>query len=227
MWYIIPLVIIVLIALFLRSPKGKGIIGEFRVSKILKKCALEFGGIELHDFMFRDERSSSQIDNMLLTQKALYVIEVKNYQGYIFGNEVNDEWTVTVKHVNTKRTRSGRRYNKVHISKHRFYNPIKQNKTHINKIRNLTYILNVLPVYNIVVFGKNAVIKDVEHSKESNVLHQRDLFRFVKTQESSLTYEIDTNTQIDIIDELHSINIKDKKQRKEHVRNIKKKYKSN
>ena len=226
MWYIIPLVIIVLIALFLRSPKGKGIIGERRVKKILKKCALEFGGIELSDFMFRDERSSSQIDNMLLTQKALYVIEVKNYQGYIFGNEVNEEWTVTVKHVNTKRTKSGRRYNKVHISKHRFYNPIKQNKTHINKIKNLTDILNVLPVYNIVVFGKNAVIKDVEHSKESNVLHQNDLFKFIKSQEIALTYEIETNTQIDIIDELHSINIKDKKQRKEHVRNIKKKYQS-
>jgi hypothetical protein len=174
--------------------------------------------------MFGDERSSSQIDNMLLTQKALYVIEVKNYQGYIFGNEVNDEWTVTVKHVNTKKTKSGRTYNKVHISKHRFYNPIKQNKTHINKIKNLTDILNVLPVYNIVVFGKNAVIKDVEHSKESNVLHQRDLFRFVKSQESLLIYEIDTNTQIDIIDELHSINIKDKQKRKEHVRNIKQKY---
>lgn len=225
MWYIIPVVIIVLIALFARSPKFKGIIGERRVQKILKKCALEFGGIELSDFMFRDERSSSQIDNMLLTQKALYVIEVKNYQGYIFGNEVNDEWTVTVKHVNTKRTRSGRRYNKVHISKHRFYNPIKQNKTHINKIKNLTDILNILPVYNIVVFGKNAVIKDVEHSKESNVLLQNDLFKFIKSQELTLTYEIDTNTHIDIIDELHSINIKDKKQRKEHVSNIKKKYK--
>jgi hypothetical protein len=37
MWYIIPLVIVVLIALFLRSPKGKGIIGERRVKKILKK----------------------------------------------------------------------------------------------------------------------------------------------------------------------------------------------
>jgi len=225
MWYILPVVIIVLIALFVRSPKFKGIIGERRVQKILKKCALEFGGIELSDFMFRDDRSSSQIDNMLLTQKALYVIEVKNYQGYIFGNEVNDEWTVTVKHVNTKRTRSGRSYNKVHISKHRFYNPIKQNKTHINKIKNLTDILNVLPVYNIVVFGKNAVIKDVEHSKDSNVLHQKDLFKFIKSQELSLTYEIKTNTQMDIIDELHLINTKDKKQRKEHVRNIRNKYK--
>jgi len=40
MWYILPVVIIVLIALFVRSPKFKGIIGERRVQKILKKYAL-------------------------------------------------------------------------------------------------------------------------------------------------------------------------------------------
>jgi hypothetical protein len=224
MWYILPVVIIVIIALFVKTPKFKGIIGERRVKKILKKCALNFGGVELSDFMIKDERSSSQIDNMLLTQKALYVIEVKNYQGYIFGNEISDEWTVTIKHINSKKTKSGKTYNKVHISKHKFYNPIKQNKTHINKIKNLTGILSVLPVYNIVVFGKRAVIKNVEHSKESYVLHQNELFRFVQEKEKILTYEIDTNVQIDIIDELYSINIIDKKMRREHVKNIKNKY---
>ena len=33
--------------------------------------------LQFRDFMFEDNRSSSQVDNMLLTQKALYVIEIK------------------------------------------------------------------------------------------------------------------------------------------------------
>lgn len=225
MWpYILLAFIIIFTYLFFNSPKGKGIVGEYRVKKILKRCALEVGGIELSNFMFKDDKSSSQIDNMLLTQKALYVIEVKNYNGYIFGNEESNEWTVTVKHTNKKRSKSGRVYHKVNITKHKFYNPIKQNKTHINKIKNLTNILDLVPVYNIVLFGKNAVIKDVSHSGNSFVLHQRELKKFISKNERLIEVELSNENQIEIIESLFEINIKDKKLRKEHVTNIKKKY---
>ncbi|MBU1019757.1 MAG: NERD domain-containing protein, partial [Firmicutes bacterium] len=128
--YILLLVVLLLLISYVNSPNGKGMIGEWRVNKILKKQAIRYGGIELSNFMFEDDKSSSQIDNMLLTQKALYVIEVKNYNGHIFGNEENMNWTVTVKHVNKKKSRSGKVYKKTNISKHQFYNPLKQNRTH-------------------------------------------------------------------------------------------------
>ena len=71
------------IVMYFRTPKGKGIIGEWRVHRVLKSAAKKYGGIELYDFMFEDNRSSSQIDNMLLTNKALYVIEVKRVYEYL------------------------------------------------------------------------------------------------------------------------------------------------
>lgn len=209
---------------FLQSPKGKGIVGEWRVNHILKKLAIEYGGIELNDFMFEDNISSSQIDNMLLTQKALYVIEVKNYTGHIFGSEEQLNWTVTVKHVNKKKNRSGKVYKKTHISKHKFYNPLKQNKTHINKIKNLTTIHNSIPVFNIVVFGKNAYIRDVTHSDKVFVLHQDELIKTIRNLDNDINNVMNNESQIEIVDTLHEINIGDKKRRKQHVKDLKKKH---
>lgn len=217
-------IVLLTIIWFFNSPKGKGIIGEWHVNRILKKAALKFGGIEFTDFMFEDQRSSSQIDNMLLTKKALYVVEVKNYGGHIFGNETSQNWTMTVKHVNKKRSKSGKVYKKTHISKHQFYNPIRQNKTHINKINNLTDIQSHVPIFNVVVFGRRAYLRDITHSDASMVLHQRELFDAIKTTESQIQQELSTEQQMSLVDTLYDINIPDKKRRKQHVKDIKKKY---
>lgn len=225
MWIIYLVLIILLIGLiFIKSPKGKGMIGEYRINKLLKKAALSYGGYELHDFMFQDNISSSQIDHILLTQKALYVVETKNYQGHIYGNEQSKNWTVTIKHVNKHRGKNGKTYRKTHISKHQFYNPIKQNKTHINKIKNLTNINQDLPIVNIVVFGKKAVLKDLSHSQVNYVVHQNELLKTIHQIELGIKAEVTTEKQIDIIDELFHINIKNRRLRRQHVKRIKKKY---
>ena len=225
MAFIILLGIAFIIILFFQSNKGKGIIGEWRVNRVLKKMALKVGGLELTDLMFEDYRSSSQIDNMLLTQKALYVVEVKNYKGMIFGNEENLNWTVTVKHVNKKKGRNGKVYKKTNISKHKFYNPIIQNKTHINKLKNLTNIHDDIPVYNIVVFGKNSIIRDITLTGTAMVVHQSKLKMLITALENNVDNEISSEKQSEIIDVLFDINIKDKKRRRKHVKDLKKKYK--
>lgn len=222
--YILLGITLLSVITFLNSNKGKGIIGEWRVSKVLKGLANDLGGLELHDFMFEDDKSSSQIDNMLITQKALYVLEVKNYKGYIFGSEENLNWTVTLKHVNRKKSKSGKVYKKTNISKHKFYNPLKQNKTHINKIKNLTNIIDNVPIINIVVFGKNSVIKDVTSSNEVYVLHHCEIKKTIIAIEAQLGNSISSEMQIDIVDTLYDINILDKKRRKAHVKNLENKY---
>src|SRR5690554_6099030 len=110
---IIICVIVLVIAVSLYNlPTAKGARLEKKIHRILKNLALKHGGIELHDFMFKTETSSSQIDNMLLTSKAIYMIEAKNYNGFIFGSEEQENWTVIIKHVNQKRGKSGKVYTK-------------------------------------------------------------------------------------------------------------------
>ena len=120
----------------------------------------------------------------------LYVVEVKNYKGMIFGNEENLNWTVTVKHVNKKKGRNGKVYKKTNISKHKFYNPIIQNKTHINKIKNLTNIHDDIPVYNIVVFGKNSIIRDVTLTGTAMVVHQSKLKMLITALENNVNLSL-------------------------------------
>ncbi|MGE4571240.1 MAG: nuclease-related domain-containing protein [Candidatus Izemoplasmatales bacterium] len=226
MWWILIVLIIIMLGLtFIKSPKGKGMIGEFRVNRIIKKAALDLGGIELHDLMYQDEISSSQIDHLLLTQKALYVIETKNYNGYIYGNESSHDWTMTVKHINQYKNRKGKKYLKVNISKHQFYNPIKQNQTHIRKIMNLTDInINII---NIVVFGRKAILKDVKHSDQVYVVHEHELLKTIQRIENNISNKKTIEVQIDVLDQLIYHNIKDRKSRRGHVQRIKAKYKKN
>jgi hypothetical protein len=221
MWLIPILALLVFLIAFLQSNKFKGMYGEYGVNKILKKIALKTGGLEMHDFMVEDSRSSSQIDHMLLTQKALYVIETKNYKGMIFGSLTQQNWTMTVKHVNKKKSKSGKVYKRTNISKHSFYNPVKQNQTHINKLNALTDISKTIPVYNIVVFCKRATLNAQIASDNTYVINSKELLSTIDSIESSLDSTLTLNQHIDFVDTLFDINITDKKARKAHVKNIK------
>jgi hypothetical protein len=222
--YVVIVIIVLVLGIkyYYQLPVVKGRIGEKRVDKQLKKCAINYGGVEMTDLMFEDDRSTSQIDNLLLTQKALYVVEVKNYNGHIYGNQLNNNWTMTVKHVNTKRSKSGKKYRKTHISKHTFYNPLRQNKTHINKIKKI--IPSDIPIVNIVVFGNKAVLKDVSHNKDVYVVNTKRLTKLIAQLENEFRVSYNLINQVEIIDTFYSFNITDKKERKAHVKRLKKKY---
>lgn len=224
MIYVVIVVILLILGIkyYYQLPVVKGRIGEKRVDKQLKKCAIKYGGVEMTDLMFEDDRSTSQIDNLLLTQKALYVVEVKNYNGHIYGNQLNHNWTMTVKRVNTKRSKSGKKYRKTHISKHTFYNPLRQNQTHINKIKKI--IPSDIPIVNIVVFGNKAVLKDVTHNKDVYVVNTKKVSKLIAQLEEEFNTCYDLSDQVDIIETFNSFNITDKKERKAHTKRLKKKY---
>ncbi|MCR3906954.1 MAG: NERD domain-containing protein [Tenericutes bacterium] len=224
-YFIITVIILILLyAFFLSRPSSKGKMLENRIYQTTKTLAKRFGGIEMRDLMFKDSISTAQIDNLLLTSKALYVIEAKNYNGHIFGSEKQEKWTMTVKHVNRKKSRSGKIYTKTYISKYSFYNPIKQNQTHINKIIRLMNIDKNMPIINIVVFGYNAYLRDVSHSEKVFVINSNKLEELIIEHEYMLSYELDLETMISYVDDLIYFDITDKKERRDHISRIKNKY---
>ena len=90
----------------------------------------------------------AQIDVLMIHETGIYVIECKNYTGWIFGSENNLYWYQTLY--------SG----KSGVRKEPFYNPILQNKSHINA---LSDYLNFQKEYinSCIVFGREAVLKAV------------------------------------------------------------------
>lgn len=82
---------------------------------------------------------TTEIDVVILSKKGFYVIEAKNYFGFIAGNKTWKKWVVT--------------YNKEKGIKRTFLNPINQNLKHIYALRKM------FPRYrfeNLIVFGEHA-----------------------------------------------------------------------
>lgn len=78
-----------------------------------------------------------EIDHIFFTRSGLFVIETKSRAGKIYGTEEDDEWYQVLG-----------QYDEI---QHNFYNPIKQNATHIRVLQRLLRLDN-LKCYSLVVF---------------------------------------------------------------------------
>src|SRR3990172_636682 len=85
-----------------------GAVGESRVADIL-------GNFPKYWYMFNDMFvGRSQIDHIVICPKGVYTIETKNYQGTIYGNAEEQEWSQVINYD----------------YKTPFYNPVKQGIGH-------------------------------------------------------------------------------------------------
>lgn len=91
-----------------------------------------------------------QIDCLAINEQGIFVFESKDYSGWIFGNGADREWTQVLDF--------GR-------EKHRFYNPVKQNTTHLTAIAD--FLPPDLPIHSIIVFGNNSELKSISSLPDS------------------------------------------------------------
>lgn len=120
---LIVLLILAILIIYMASAKHKGKKGEKTVAHMLNWYVEHYGGYVINDIIIPGEATkTSQIDHILLASSGIWVIETKNYSGKIYGSEYDYEWTQVLNYGSTK---------------NRFYNPIKQNETHINNLRKL------------------------------------------------------------------------------------------
>ena len=104
----------------------------------------------------KDNGETSEIDLVYITQKGIFVFESKNYSGWIFGDEASQYWTVSLPNG----------------QKNRFYNPIKQNRTHLKWLG--AFVGAEIPLFSIVVFSERCELKKVTVESEDIFVIQRD-----------------------------------------------------
>ena len=127
----------------------------------------------------RDNSKTSEIDIIMFHPKGLFVIESKNYSGWIFGNESHKQWTQTLPIG----------YGESH--KERFYNPIMQNSTHIRAIRK--HIDDSIPIYSVIAFSDKCTLKDVTVKSNVIVTYYSNLAREIKYKLSTINnYSMDS-----------------------------------
>ena len=159
---IVTAIIIVIIVLILRSPAAKGRRSERAVARMLSASFASKGGRLLKNvYVPKSSGGTSEVDVVCITTKGIIVVENKNYAGYIFGNESNKNWTVT---LYAGRGALGRK----RVEKHQFYNPVLQNRTHINTLKDF---LNYNGRYiSIVTFSNRGSLKDVTVSRQNAIV---------------------------------------------------------
>ena len=118
------------------KPVLKGKFGEFAVSIHAKKYLTE-DYILLNNCTLPDEQlGTTQIDHILLSPYGIFIIETKNYKGWIFGGERQKMWT-----------------QKIFKNSYKFQNPLHQNYKHIKVLQSvLQDIVDVDYIHSAVVF---------------------------------------------------------------------------
>lgn len=189
------------IMIFLSILKGfqakiKGYFGEQAVSRKLSKLNPSKYRV-INNLMLQVGNKTSQIDHIVVSNYGIFVIETKNYKGWIIGNEYDEYW----KQVIYKR-------------KEWLYNPIKQNYGHIMALKEVLNEYKDLNYISIVAFTTNA---DLKVNTKTDVIYITRLLKTIKK------YDEDTVSDKDkefIYKKLLSLNVDSKDNRKAHVQAI-------
>jgi hypothetical protein len=152
--------------------RSKGAIGESKVrSKI--GSLVKRDNSDYHQFdnvILKTLDGTTEIDHIIISSFGIFVIETKNFKGWIFGGENQKQWTQSLK-------RSYRFYSLFNRYTFQFKNPLHQNYKHVKAIQ---AFLNVEPkfVFNVVVFvGNSRFMTDMP----VNVMRLPDFLPYIKS----------------------------------------------
>jgi hypothetical protein len=157
--FVISIAIALLLTLFLRASAtqiGRMIttrLGKRRIRKILAEKSASI----LDDFMLPGAYGGlTHIDHAVLTSGGILCIQTKHYNGLVFGNADEPQWT-----------------NVDGMHKRKFLNPLIQNE---GRSRALKKVVPDVPVANLVVFTGSVQFAS---PLEKNVIHIRDLKNYI------------------------------------------------
>ena len=191
---IILFILFVVISIVFRilRPRIKGFLGERNVALIISFLPSDKYKI-INNLLVRVNDRTIQIDHLVISIYGIFVIETKNYKGWITGSDNSEYWTKNM-----------------FGNKYKFYNPIRQNKSHILALsRQLGFGLDEF--ISIVVFSRGAKLKiNTAH----NVIYTTQINRVIKEYSEIKFSETDIQK---LYDEISLLNIVSPKVRKQHV----------
>lgn len=177
--------------------KIKGIIGEKTISAILN--LLEKSDYKIiNNVLLRNGEVSTQIDHVVISSFGIFVIETKNYKGWIIGYENSEYWTQVI-----------------YKYKKKFYNPIRQNSGHIRALKSCLKEFPDLQYKSIIVFSTKAEIKIDTKIDVINV------YGLIRTIKNSSTVNLSETDKDNIFQKINAANLIDSLSRREHVNSIK------
>lgn len=197
-WWIIPFL---LLLAFLKSPLFKGWFGEKIVQSRLDNHLDESLYRPYHDLIIPFNETSTQIDHIYVSPYGIFVVETKNYSGWIFGSAQQAKWTQVV-------------YKK----KSSFQNPLRQNYAHIKALSKLLD-LPEQKFHSVIVFLGGCEFKT---DMPPNVCYPGQAQMYIEGFQTAILNQQELDSVCGILEnQKYSATYES---RKAHVRGIKRKY---
>ena len=138
LWWLIPLL---LAALVFKTRWFKGKVGEFFVSKVTRAKLPGDNYFAVENVTMPTDDGTTQIDHIYVSRFGVFVVETKNYKGWIFGSERQAQWL-----------------QQNYQTKNRFQNPLRQNYKHLKTLEATLGLPNDV-IHSVIVFVGECTFK--------------------------------------------------------------------
>lgn len=178
----------------------KGNIGEGETFFILESIPV-YSRIVTNVYL-PTENGTTELDVVFISEMGIYVLESKNYSGWIYGNINHKFWTSVI-----------------YKSKHKFYNPIWQNKTHIKALKS---VIDEEDIKSIIVFSERCTLKEISVGNHV-VINRYDLKSTIEEDLENIVFD---KNKVDLYYyKLKVYSNQDDEYKRRHIENIRSKRK--
>lgn len=165
-------------------------------------------------YLPKADGTTTEIDVIFLHESGVYVLESKNYSGWIFGNEAQQRWTQTLP---VGRNKSAK--------KNSFMNPIIQNEVHLKWLRNYLGDTKKIPIHSYIVFSERCELKNVTVTSTVHHVIKREQLLNAIQQNAKIVGNCLSVQDIDMLyEKLYPLTQVNKEQKQIHIENIRKKH---
>ncbi|WP_394903685.1 nuclease-related domain-containing protein [Clostridium butyricum] len=185
---------------------NKGMIGEQLIFNELEKIK-GVHKILANVYLPKGNGHTSEVDIIYINESGIYVIESKNYKGYIYGNEQDKYWRQKL------------------ANSIEFYNPILQNSAHIDAIiKNLN--IDRKCIKSVIVFGNECKLCNSKIlSQDVYVIKRKKLIKLLKSLMKKSINKFDEDKINCMYNQLRRYSCVDDCVKLMHIENIKRKIK--
>lgn len=194
LWWLLPLFFITSV---LKTPWFKGLVGEWLVKVSANYLLDKETYHSVHNVTLETTDGTTQIDHIFISKYGIFVVETKNYAGWIFGGENQSTWT-----------------QKIYKTTNKFQNPLRQNYKHLKA---LEAALNIPfeHLKSVIVFVGGSTFKT---EMPANVTYAGGFIRYIK----SFTQVVFNDAQVQqLVTIVQTQRLKPSlKTNREHVKNL-------
>lgn len=189
----------------LMNYENAGQFGEFSTEFALTNNNLDGELVVLKNVYIPTQGKTTEIDVVMIHEKGIFVFESKNYSGWIFGSMEQLNWTQCLQNG----------------KKNKFYNPIRQNRTHIKALAEYLE-MPISEFASYIVFSERCTLKKIPEDTDDMVIVRRpNMLKKLRVALKAAPPKYTHDEIQAIANKLTPLTNKDAEEKQQHIENIK------